>query len=287
MALFPNVAAQRGTGVILNMQERELALYAAYPRETSKYLTLVEPYDPKTWAITVLTLLSVCAILVLLTRLDNNAGGTAAAPDLFRISTLSFGVMINESLSEKLISIDKKSAALVIVLVTWIPISCLLGMAYQSNLRAFLIRARMEEPVDTFEDVLERGMTLYLALSTPTPSHMTSSQLPIIQRVYRESVLARGGLYDFNSKGRAPDHIYDEFGRGEALMDSINVRVAGRRHQMRKGKSLVIGIFPLGFYCRMNHPVAERAQEIFLLLNDAGILSKASCNQWQYTIRHL
>ncbi len=36
--------------------------------------------------------------------------------------------------------------------------SCLLGMAYQSNLLSFLVKARLEEPIDDYKDVVEQDV---------------------------------------------------------------------------------------------------------------------------------
>ncbi len=67
-----------------------------------------------------------------------------------QVSAMVLGIIINESFDESLISLDKSATSNLVVL-TYVPMACLIGMAYQSNLLAFLVRERREAPVDTFQ----------------------------------------------------------------------------------------------------------------------------------------
>ena len=41
-----------------------------------------------------------------------------------------------------------------------IPMACLIGMAYQSNLLSSLVMSRVDKAVDNYEDILEQNVSL-------------------------------------------------------------------------------------------------------------------------------
>ncbi len=166
MSALPMTKFHNRTGMIMNMQRRELALYAAHPRETLKYLTLLEPLNGTTWTMTLVTILCVCIVLIVLNHFGIGHSLEETRNDLFTISMVVFGTMINESLPGKLVALKKSALGFNSLIVIWIPCSCLIDMAYQSNLLAFLVKTSKEKPIDTFQDILERDMTVFLPSST-------------------------------------------------------------------------------------------------------------------------
>ncbi len=287
MSALPMTKFHNRTGMIMNMQRRELALYAAHPRETLKYLTLLEPLNGTTWTMTLVTILCVCIVLIVLNHFGIGHSLEETRNDLFTISMVVFGTMINESLPGKLVALKKSALGFNSLIVIWIPCSCLIGMAYQSNLLAFLVKTSKEKPIDTFQDILERDMTVFLPSSTISAQMLKTSKLPLAQEVYQKSFVEKNGSYNFTPRGTAPRYVFREaFGR-RALIDSINVRDAGIGHNYRKGKSLVLIVFPLGYICKMYHPLMEGAQDILHTLADSGVTGKArflGANQSRNTV---
>ncbi len=83
-----------------------------------------------------------------------------------------------------------------VVLLTWIPTSLLVSFAYRSTLLASLVATEREGSVDTFQEVLDHGMTLVLAEGYAPHDFMVDSRREVVRRAYQECAVDRKGLYE-------------------------------------------------------------------------------------------
>ena len=258
--------------------ERTIFLITKYPGNKNKFQTIIEPFEMIVWIFLSFSVISVCMVLVLLVQFDEKRNF-----DMFTECTIVIGVIINESLNAKLLSLDSKPSRQWL-LVIWIPCSCLLGFAYQSNLRAFMMKAGREKPIDTFQDLMDRGITMHLADKTLVPFMVRTSPIKIIREAFQENTLNRNGLYLLED-GETPEYVFDEASKGTGVLESIASRFPGWRHLYRKGKHLDLFRFFCTYYQSMNHPILQKANFYQRSLVENGIFAKMyDVNSWSRSI---
>ena len=252
------------------MQRREIAAYAKYPDDVTQYSTLVSPFGWWVWLFTAISIAAVYVFIIVVVRVDahNNID-----MDIFQIGSITCGPMIFEPMHRKLFYFDK-AAALRVLLFIWLPLSCLLGMSYRGNLLAFLVKTGKEKPIDTFDDVMERDLTMYLSRSSFGNAWAKSSPIPYMQKVYDNQVRKKNGSYTFDKGGDWPAHVKQGVKEGTAIFTNIHIRAIGTRHMYREAKDAVIGLFPTGFYHAMNLPVMDKVKWIIWTLAEVGIVNK-------------
>ncbi len=63
---------------------------------------------------------------------------------------------------------------------------------------------------------------------------LQASKVPAAQKVFQESVVGRGGFFEFDELGHHPGYVTEEIEAGRGLSDYINVRDVGNRCGMGK-----------------------------------------------------
>lgn len=111
----------------------------------------------------------------------------------------------------------------------WIITTLFLSSMYECNLRAYLMFTSYEKPIETEQDIVDRGMDLYLAFGTPFLDYYKESDMAIRRQ--------------FWSKAESnPDLIYHA-GNAESLLEHE------KSHLLEKnGVDLISPAFFLGRY---------------------------------------
>ncbi len=156
------------------MFQRDVYLYAKYPDLKSRYKTLLGPFNLLVW----MALLAMI-ILTSVTLMVSNKYLTKRNDSLFDTTVPSYSVLISESMPHHVMyanmSISKWT-----LLSFLIPLSTLLCHSYRSNLLASLVELQHEKPVDTYQDIMDRDITIYLANGTTVLPLSANSPNPIV-----------------------------------------------------------------------------------------------------------
>ncbi len=222
-----------------------------------RYQSVIDPFTLTVWIATLVSIMAFWASLFSCSR-----AGFYDNTDLFNQLRVALCVMLSEDIPNRLLSFQqqsKQSHGLKILLVTLVPMALLLSMAYQSNLLASLVRRNTEKPIDTYQDVLDRGLKLYVFRRAMSPFLLRTSPFPLERRVFQVAAVQKGGLYDLNGRRETPKHIYSDTLEGKALIVFSDINFHQREHVLRRGRHLTFASFPKGFFCAMNHPVLEAA----------------------------
>ncbi len=158
--------------------------------------------------------------------------------------------------------------------MTWLPTACLLSMAYKSNLLASLVKVSEENPVDTFDDILERDMTVFLGRGSLAAHLLATSPKPVVRRAYIDSYLAKGGAYDFagSREDPVPRRVSDAVAEGMGVQDAIESNFAAGR--TRRGAGLTVGNFQCAYYYREDLPILAGLDRLVTALVESGIYSR-------------
>ncbi len=159
-----------------------------------------------------------------------------------------------------------------VLLFVWVPLASLIGMSYQSNLLASLVRGNYEKPVDTFQDIIDLDLTLYVYKFAAGPFLLETSPFAKVREAYQKNTLDKGGLHG-QSDLKDPDtqYIVDEIMRGEALCDYSDTFFPKHEHMFRMGRQLDFASYPVGFYFSLNNPVLRRMWPTFQRTVEGGV----------------
>ncbi len=234
------------------LDQRDVFIVVKKPGPRNRYESLAGTLELPVW-IAIIT--SVCVFwvtLVLSRKMDPNM----AKDDVFRLLSISLGVMINESVSPRLLSLGK-SRVKHLLLVTWIPTSCFLGMAYQSNLLASLVKVSREKPIDTFPDLIEYDMPLFVLKGTLGSYLLAISPFPVVRSAYNKLAV------DFDNVPGSIEVMKAKAEKGRGSFIEILMRFHGFKHRFQIGKHLTFYTAPCGYYRAMNNPVLDKTNELF------------------------
>ena len=120
---------------------------------------IIMPFEPLLWLGVFLTLTLVSFCLFLLSQFYRVHLNTFLNPRLGTALDVDFFLLTLASCTEPNAFpwFNEKAKSAKILITFWIFSLLFISLAYQSNLRASLLRPNMESPVNTIEDMLERG----------------------------------------------------------------------------------------------------------------------------------
>ncbi len=252
------------------LQLREIGFLSTHPGYRDKLLTLMGPFNWQVWLGTAVSLVAVFCCLLLLARyhyVEINI------PLLLGFTSVTWGVAINESVPHKYLSI-KTYPSNQVLLTFWIPMSCLLSLAFQSNLLAALVKVSQISPIDSFEDILYEDMTIYVAKGTLIVHLLSTSPDPLAREAFQKSILDKGGLYSLNGQGQVPQDILDAVDRGKGVIDALRSRLPIVAHKWRMLRETQVGHFFCGYYFSLNNPWLEGVRPIMKTIKESGIYAK-------------
>lgn len=163
----------------------------------------------------------------------------------------------------------------------WLLPSSLLGMAYQSNLLAKLVKVTVEQPIDTYQDMIDRDVTMFM-LDGTSHHYWTESPSPMVRKAFQKGHLDKPNSA-FMWGPNADDHAFESIsdGKGVIAVRLIEGKDNGQRGVLRGYSNCMFGILareaPIvittcGYYWAMNHPLQERGDRIFLAFRESGML---------------
>lgn len=271
---------RRQTDLLPATCQRVFSLATRLPARKSSLLTLVYPFHWRVWLVVSTSTLLMSVTLTVVNRLLTLSDSPQVLDfDSFSVFSISVGIMISEGILHRLLSL-KTSLTMHILLLVWIPMSCLIGMAYQSNLLAALVKADMDEPVGTFEDIIAKDVKIYLTKATVVPHLLSKSPRETVRRAY----LKQAVFVTQNEDGSSQDYLFSDTLDDRAVYDSFTERLTGMGHLFQAGRQLGIGLFPCGFYCKINDPLMEAANPVVQILIDVGIYRRlAEAYSWERT----
>ncbi len=283
-SLIYNINWYRGSmDILASLQhQREIAIWTRHPKEVPRFYTIVEPLNWQVWAGTVVSIMSVCAVLIFIAKIASKRGYTMA--DMFNLCSIGYGIMINEALPDKVLYATNSIWSSRIVIWIWLPTSYLISMAYQSQLLAALIKTSTEKSINTFQDVLDQEIIFYVPTGTLTRHLFASSPTPLIQQVNQEAILDRDGVYSLDDKGEVPKDIMDTILDGYGVYENLLMRMHGQRHKVRRATGMDVGIFMCGYYHRLNFPLMDEIGRIIHKIVEHGIERHISDRYvWRFT----
>ncbi len=253
-----------GNDLTLPMFQRVLSLYAKYPYLKSRYETLLGPFNFSVWMALLTMIISTSITLVLSSKClvkSNNS--------LFDSTVPSYSVLISESMPYH-IMYKSMSTSKWTLLSFLIPLSAFLCHAYRSNLLASLIEHEHEKPVDTYQDIIDRDITIYLANGTTVLPLMANSPNPTVVQTYWNNLIGKDGIYN-KENGKAPDRVWNALysGKGVILYPKEKEKL-----YIRRGRSLILGNFMCGYYLTMGHPINPMLVKTIQHLVENGIYQK-------------
>ena len=135
-------------------------------------------------------------------------------------------------------------------------------MAYQSLLLSALVKVRLEDPINSYQDILDRDLPLYIVSNTIVEHLFKTSPFAIVRETFEKQSI----LFRTNSEGGSPAHILDAITDGKAVGNTALSRYFGSRHKHRITEKLTVGTFPCGYYYDMNNPLLYKANGIIQIL---------------------
>ncbi len=238
-----------------------MSLYAKYPDLKSRYETLLGPFNFWVWMALLTMIASTSITLILLSKYlvkSNNS--------LFDSTVPSYSVLINGSMPDHIMYANM-SASKWTLLTFLIPLSTLLCHAYRGNLLASLIEHEHEKPVDTFQDIIDRDITIYLTNGTTVLPLMANSPNPTVVKAYRSNLIGKGGIFNKYNK-KIPDRVWNALYSGKGVIVFPKEK---EKLYIRRGRSLVLGNFICGYYLTMGHPLNPMLVKTIQHLVENGI----------------
>ena len=236
-----------------------------HPVDTSQYLTLVHPFSGEVWLAWCVSILALYLTMVLISR----TVGAKSTRDLFEILRRVFGVMINESMPKRFMTLVGTARSHALLLVFWVPLACLIGMGYQSTLLSALVKVSKEKPIDTFEQILEQGTKMYVYGPSIMPSLFKTNPSPVMKEAYeRLGVHHKAASFEDNMK------IIEEVLEGGAVWMTTIMRMNPYSHLVERGRKLTVAVIPCLYRYGINNPVLAESDRILGILLSAGIYRK-------------
>lgn len=165
-----------------------------------------------------------------------------------------------------------------IFLGMWIPTATLIGMAYQSNLLASMVKTVFERPVaDTFQDVIENGIKLIIIRGTFVERLLESSPDPHAKMAYEASG-KNGGLMLIADYERERMKYHQEVQEGKAALSTSTLRFQGARRIFQLGKHLNVHSLHTGYYFRVGDPLIATTRPIIMSIIESGIFAKITAD---------
>ncbi len=258
-SLILNPRFRIGTDYSLSLNQRKNFLVVKPPGYKSRTGALLDPFNMTVWIGLITSFLGMWLSMFLVGKY---------APQLrigsFETFSTALGMVINEGVPNKYFML-RRGTARKILLLTWLPMACLLSMAYTSNLLASLVKMQQDKPIDTFQEVLALNIPIYFNSKTLAKNLMASSPIPIVNEAYEK----QGKLYDLPD-AEVFQFAEDTIASGGAF-DNIEMRMHGNKHQWRIGKHLSFYSTPVCYHMAINNPILANMSASFGRMVDSGL----------------
>jgi len=175
---------------------REIFFVSGKPGPVLMVTRLIEVLTVHVWIGVLCSILAAVVTLLLITFYSPKEQSLA----LFDSVVLSVGILINESIPDKLINPFRVSSKHVF-LWFWCLCSLLLSMSYQSILLASLTKVTLEQPLDTFQQAIDQEIPLFILNGTEAPYLLRESPFPVVRDAYWKNVVAMQAYFSNDATG--------------------------------------------------------------------------------------
>jgi len=211
---------------------REIFFVVKKPGPKLTVWQLITPFTPYVWLAALVSVLCAIAALLLITALSPSEHKL----DVFDSTWAILGIMINESIPSKLM-LPFQLGSKHIFLFMWCLCSLLIGLSYQSILLASLTKVSLEEPIDTYQQIIDAKVPLFVLKGTEVEELMETSPLAIVQKAYQMNVLDMNAFFSNNLLGgSSPDEVLKASEEGRAALVTSTSRVGSISHWAYRGR---------------------------------------------------
>ncbi|TRY73927.1 hypothetical protein TCAL_14626 [Tigriopus californicus] len=195
----------------INMFYREVGFGGSLAQRVDAFNTLILPFDTSIW---LALLVSIATYFALLVVSEFVMGYTQKQSDqIFTSFCLTVFPLLNDSVPSRMHSQNRYTARW-FSLTLWLLLGVMLSMAYKSNLLATLTIVKIENPINSPEELLNTGYPVYSLAGTVLSEGLQSSPMAIYRQIYQESVLDKKSLLIF---GASWDSANEEIRNGKAF----------------------------------------------------------------------
>ncbi len=208
--------------------ERTIGFSTGKPLPVDSIHTLSMPFDLPTWTCMCLTAAAVWLALSAVNRWHRSPDHVWAPPPATGFHLLSVSVipLISESLPLHWFSIRATRQGN-LLLFLWLPLATIVSSAYESNLLSSLVSVSYERPLDTFQELLESQVPLYMlgkTVMTPLMKHSARSE---VREAFANNVIKRGGFF-----GDEPDSVSSEWAMEEQTKGKVCIMTTSLQQKM-------------------------------------------------------
>ena len=162
--------------------ERVLGLIEKKPGEVDSLYTVFSPFSLPVWLATIVSLMVVGLVFWLIEV------RASSKPSVFHTAAIALIPLVAESLPLRWFNIRMKFQGYLLLLL-WLPLSSFLSLFYESTLLANLVRVSYEEPIGTFERLLESDVPLYVVARSVIPLLLENHSRQVVRKVHQDNVL--------------------------------------------------------------------------------------------------
>ena len=192
--------------------ERVIGFAVRIPVPVNTYHTIYRPFDVATWIFVVITTLSMYLTLWAIDKWHMNLRlENKSTP--YQLASVTAVSLIGESMPANWFSVRQVPQGW-LMLFFWLPLATILNNAYESILLSHLVAVSYEVPVDTFQEIHNRGLAVYTRGNTVISPIMKYHPRRIIRQVFKENLLKKGGYFDLDPT----DSVWKQFLDGQAAV---------------------------------------------------------------------
>lgn len=183
---------------------------ASVPKKVDDFNNLHLPFNFAVW---VFVMISIGCVALAFLAIDK--WSVKSNYDNFTLCTKSYAIMINESISSQLTDINT-TIPNQILLLTWLLSSFLISLAYQSNLLASFLAIKYEGPIDSFQDIIDKDLKMYL-WGDKEQNRKFFSYSKVSLMAFEQGHVKKNAIYEYDGVYLA-QHIFDDLMDGKAVI---------------------------------------------------------------------
>ncbi|TRY80912.1 hypothetical protein TCAL_15547 [Tigriopus californicus] len=156
-----------------------VGLRSKKPSVLPGYGNLVRPFSSSVWIVIVMGVIFLMVVIVGIKYFEDGSNGQDLAHHGFLVVRILF------SQSGNLSAHNRRSSKIFVGF--WVMAVLFLSSMYECNLRAYLMLQSYEKPIETEQDIVDRGLDLYLGYGTPFLAYFRESQMEIRRQFWTKA----------------------------------------------------------------------------------------------------
>ena len=245
---------QLNTALITPMDTRNLYIVTLRPASLPSYWTLFYPFAIETWIGVLVSTLAVTTFLILIEYMTGFG-------KFFHAMTIGMSTAINESLPHYYYTYNSNPKTL--MFWTWILCGLILNLAYRSTLLANLVTIQYEKPINTAQDLLNSGLSVYAPKDTFIYRSVSNHPSPIFKELVNQ-----GRLLTYERGQFSKDKVSHS---NPAAMPGSESTITGYEDKLRKGTEMIASSFTTWAMAK-GSPLREEFTVYTQLWMDSGLM---------------